>query len=105
MFLIYPSIYLYNSKAADTDIHQAIRTVKYPKESCQQILNVQSTILCFIGCLHSMDVHYLFSYNEKQKMCLCCKELPGSDIKNPGWKTFVPREYINRLIQVISQNT
>ena len=95
MFLFYSSIYLYNSKAADIDIHQAIRTVMYPKESCQKILNVQSTRLCFIGCLHSMDVHYLFSYNEEQKKCLCCKELSGSNITNPGWKTFSPREYIN----------
>lgn len=101
MFLFHSSIYLFNNKAADIDIHQAIRTVKYPKESCQQILNVQSTRLCFIGCLHSMDVHYLFSYNEEQKMCLCCKELSGSDIKIPGWKTFAPREYINGLFQVI----
>ena len=51
-----------------------------------------------LSCLAALDVHYMFSYNEDQEACLCCKNLSGSDFISPGWETFVPREFIFFII-------
>ena len=64
----------------------------YPKSSCLEINNVETTGRCFMGCLNALEVHYMFSYNEEQAVCLCCFDLSGYDATSSQWKTFIPRE-------------
>ena len=64
-----------------------------PKDSCQKIFNIQKKGKCMMSCLAALDVHYMFSYNEDQETCMCCKDLSGSDVISPEWETFVPREF------------
>ena len=75
-----------------------IKTGKFPKDSCHEIFNIENKGKCMLSCLAPLDVHYMFSYNEDQEACLCCKDLSGSDVISPGWETFVPREFIFFII-------
>ena len=71
-----------------------MKTDTPPKDTCQKIFNIQNKGTCMMSCLAALDVHYMFSYNEDQEACMCCKDLSGSGVINPGWETFVPRELI-----------
>ena len=42
----------------------------YPKSSCLEIDNVETTGRCFMGCLNALEVHYMFSYDEEQAVCV-----------------------------------
>ena len=83
-----------------------IKTGKFPKDSCHEIFNIENKGKCMLSCLAALDVHYMFSYNEEQEACLCCKDLSGSDVISPGWETFIPREfnYITHIKETIHIN-
>ncbi|XP_022311379.2 uncharacterized protein LOC111116676 [Crassostrea virginica] len=68
-----------------------IKTGKFPKDSCHEIVKIENKGKCMLSCLAALDVHYMFSYNEEQEACLCCKDLSGSDVISIGWETFIPR--------------
>ena len=92
--LVFISLWFLYSEAIFFQNNFAIKTDTPPKESCQKIFNVQNKGKCMLTCLAALDVHYMFSYNEDQEACMCCKDLSGSDVIDPGWETFVPRELI-----------
>ena len=99
--VVFISVWFLFSEAVFFQNNFGMKTDTPPKDSCQKIFNVQNKGKCMMSCLAALDVHYMFSYNEGQETCLCCKDLTGSDVISPGWETFVPRKFIFFIISDI----
>ena len=101
--VVFISVWFLFSEAIFFQNNFAIKTDTPPKDSCQKIFNVQNKGTCMMRCLAALDVHYMFSYNEDQEACMCCKDLSGKDVISTGWETFVPRKFIFFIISDIRQ--
>ena len=92
--LVFISLGFLSGEAIFSQNNFGLKTDTPPKDSCQKIFNIRNKGKCMMSCLAALEVHYMFSYNEDQEACMCCKDLSGSDVIGPGWETFVPRKFI-----------
>lgn len=81
---------LYNNSAIAFQSFYGVRTNEYPKSSCQAIANINSTGKCLGTCGFILDRIIMISHDESTHICMCCKNLTGSDIIGSNWRTFVP---------------
>ena len=86
------SYFIFYVETMKTQSNYALKTARYPRRSCLQIVNIPSKRVCFIRCLNTLDVHYMFSYNQILQYCMCCQDLSGSDITDNDWETYEPRK-------------
>lgn len=68
-----------------------IKTIEYPKESCQRIDNVRGKGQCLGACVITVDKIVMISHDESTKTCMCCNDISGSDIVGPNWKSYALR--------------
>ena len=86
------SHFIFYVETMKTENFHAIKTARYPRTSCLQIVNITSKRVCFIRCLNKLDVHYMFSYNKILQSCMCWQDLSGSEITDNDWETYEPRK-------------
>ena len=86
------SHFIFYVETMKTESFHAIKTARYPRRSCLQIVNTPSKRVCFIRCLNKLDVLYMFSYNKILQSCMCCQDLSGNDITDNNWETYELRK-------------
>lgn len=69
-----------------------MKTDVFPKSSCNKISNKITKSECLGHCILTTNIIAMISHDESTSTCMCCSDISGDHVRDPNWKSFVPRK-------------
>lgn len=63
-----------------------IKTIEYPKSSCNKIQNSKSKNECLGHCVITVNKIFMISHDESTNTCMCCNDIIDCDITESSKK-------------------